>query len=148
MRGTSTCNRRGDFARVAAVYDGAFLDAIHVRGSAELQQTIDAERVRLGLVHADAVESLARDASRVGDRHRAAHWWRRLASSDPFSSRVALELVRALAADGDKTGALQAARVQTRSSASISEVEPDRAFTALRGRIAERGRRALAASPA
>src|SRR5215207_9049076 len=88
-------HRRADFAAVAGLYDGPYLDAIHLRGSAELQQTIDAERARLGILHADAVESLARAASRDGSVHEAAQWWRRLAATDPFSSRVALELVQA-----------------------------------------------------
>jgi len=123
-------HRRGELSTVAALYDGLYLDGIHLRGSPDLQQTIDAERVRLGILHADAVESLARDAARQGSAHEAAQWWRRLASSDPFSSRVALELVQALVADGDSVGALQAARVHEALVREHLEAEPDRAFIA------------------
>jgi DNA-binding SARP family transcriptional activator len=128
-------HRRGDYSGAAGLYDGPFLDAIHLRGSADLQQTVDAERVRLGILHADAVESLARAASRDGSAHEAAQWWRRLATTDPFSSRVALELVQALVADGDKTGALQAARVHETLVRQHLEVEPDGAFTAYVGAL-------------
>jgi DNA-binding SARP family transcriptional activator len=128
-------HRRGDYSGVAALYDGPFLDAIHLRGSADLQQTVDAERVHLGILHADAIESLARAASRNGSAHEAAQWWRRLAATDPLSSRVALELVQALVADGDRTGALQAARVHETLVREQLEVEPDGAFTAYVGAL-------------
>src|SRR5215207_9894600 len=47
-----------DFARAAALHAGPFLSGVHLRGSAELQQLVDAEAVRLARVYADAAESL------------------------------------------------------------------------------------------
>ena len=72
--------RAGDVAKVAELYAGHFLDGVRLRGSAELDHVIDAERARLATLHAQALESLARAASSEGKAHAAAVWWRRLAA--------------------------------------------------------------------
>ena len=121
--------RNGDHARVVDLYTGPFLDGIHLRGSAELDQLVDAERARLARVYASSVESLARAASRDGNPVGGANWWRQLAATDPLSSRVALELVRALVAAGDRTAALQAARIHETLVRQELDAAPDPAFT-------------------
>jgi DNA-binding SARP family transcriptional activator/tetratricopeptide (TPR) repeat protein/TolB-like protein len=120
----------GDALRVTELYEGPFLDGVRLRGSAELAHLIDAERDRLGRVHADAIESLARRGATAGDHHTAAAWWRRLAAVEPLSSRVALELVRALAAAGDRAAALQAARVHEALVRQELETAPDPSLVA------------------
>lgn len=122
--------RVGDFACAVALYEGPFLDGVHLRGSAELQQLVDAQRTRLARLHADAVEVLARTSAERGDVHGAVTWWRRLAATDPLSSRVALALVQALVVSGDKTAALQAARVHETLVRDELEAEPDPTFVA------------------
>ena len=119
-----------DAARAAELYTGPFLDGVHLRGSAELDHLIDAERQRLARLHADALESLARAEANAGQPHLAAGWWRRLAAAQPLSSRVALELVRALATAGDRAAALQAARVHEALVRDEVGAAPDPSFSA------------------
>lgn len=118
-----------DFARAASVYEGPFLDGVHLRGSAELQQMVDSERARFTRLYADALEALARAAAERGDTGEAAMWWRRLAAADPLSSRVALALVQALVESDDRGAALQAARVHETLVREELEADPDPAFT-------------------
>jgi tetratricopeptide (TPR) repeat protein len=52
-------------------------------------------------------------------------WWRTLAAQDPFSSRVALRLMQALAASGDRAAALQHAKVHAALLREELAVTPD-----------------------
>ena len=122
--------RAGDAARVADLYAGPFLDGVRLRGSAELEHLMDAERARLAALFVQAVESLARTAASEGDGRMATAWWRRLAAAQPLSSQTALELVRSLAASGDRTAALDAARVHETLVRAELDAEPDPAFSA------------------
>jgi DNA-binding SARP family transcriptional activator len=122
--------RAGDAARVADLYAGPFLDGVRLRGSAELEHLMDAERARLAALFVQAAESLARAAASDGDSRAATAWWRRLAAVQPLSSRTALELVRSLAASGDRTAALDAARVHETLVREELDAEPDPAFSA------------------
>ena len=125
-----TAARVGDAARVAELYAGSFLDGVRIRGSAELDQLIDAERARLATLHTQALESLARAAASDGKAHAAAVWWRRLAAHEPLSSRIAIEWVKALAAAGDRTAALDAARVHETLVRDELGAAPDPVFSA------------------
>jgi DNA-binding SARP family transcriptional activator len=120
---------RSDACRVAELGAGPFLDGVHVRGSVELEHLIDGERDRLARLHADALESLARAEATAGNAARAAEWWRRLAAVQPLSSRVALELVRSLAAAGDRAAAVQAARVHETLVREQLDSAPDPSFS-------------------
>ena len=122
--------RAGDAARVAQLYAGPFLDGVRLRGSAELEHLLDAERARLAAMFVQSVESLARTAANEGDSRAATAWWRRLAAAQPLSSQTALELVRSLAASGDRTAALDAARVHETLVREELDAEPDPAFSA------------------
>ena len=135
--------RAGDAARVADLYAGPFLDGVRLRGSAELDQLIDAERARLATLHSQALESLARAAANDGKAHTAVAWWRRLAGHEPLSSRIALELVNALAASGDRTAALDAARIHETLVRDELGAAPDPAFAA----AVERLKRETAPTP-
>ena len=119
-----------DASRMAELYTGPFLDGVHLRGSAELEHFIDAERDRLARLHADALESLARAEATAGNATHAVELWRRLAAIQPLSSRVALELVRSLAATGDRAAALQAARVHETLVREELDSMPDPSLTA------------------
>ena len=122
--------RAGDAERVAELYEGPFLDGVRLRGSAELEHLMDAERARLVAIFVQSVESLARTAASEGDSPVATAWWRRLAAVQPLSSRTALELVRSLAGAGDRTAALDAARVHEILVREELDAEPDPAFSA------------------
>lgn len=101
---------RGDPARAVGLYAGPFLDGFALPGAAEFERWSEAERLRLAAAYAGALEALAGEAERREEAREAAGWWRRLAAHDPYSSRVAVRLMRALAAAGDRAGALRHAR--------------------------------------
>jgi DNA-binding SARP family transcriptional activator len=77
----------------------------------------DTERARGAL--------LARSAHAVGDAEKAARWWRQLAVADPVSGRVALALVNALAAAGEREAAIRHAETYAARVREELEVEPD-----------------------
>lgn len=102
---------RGDDRAAAALYAGPFLDGVFIKSAAEFDQWAAGERSRLERAHIDAIGKLARTAEASGDLTTAAHWWRRAATAEPLSGRVALSLMRVLADSGDVSAAIQHARV-------------------------------------
>src|SRR5262249_35148210 len=58
-----------------------------------------------------ALESLAHAAEERGALGEAVSWWRRRAAADPLNARIAIGLMRALAAAGDRGGALRHAAI-------------------------------------
>lgn len=105
---------RGDHEAAVALYRGPLLDGFFVDGAPEFEQWVNRERARLASAYARALETLADAAERRGDFKGAAEWWGRLAVHDPYDSRVALRLMRALRASGNVAGALQHASVHER----------------------------------
>lgn len=99
------------YERAAELYAGPFLDGFHIPGAPELERWIDEER--RGLAHdADtALEKCAVASEARGDHASAVMWWRRLAANDPINARVAVRLMRALAAAGDRNGAIRHAAI-------------------------------------
>jgi DNA-binding SARP family transcriptional activator/TolB-like protein len=96
----------GRLADAAALYAGPFLDGIHIGESAEFDPWADAGRERLERQFLKVLEQLAQQAERDGDPSRVVAAWRRLAERRPLDSRIALATARALAAAGDRGGAL------------------------------------------
>ena len=105
---------RGDAAQAAELYGGPFLDGFYLSDAAEFERWVEAERRRLREHATAALERLATEAAKAGEHTAASAWWRRLAALDPLNSRVTLGLMHALAAAGDRAGALQAAGVHER----------------------------------
>jgi serine/threonine-protein kinase len=128
---------RGEPERAVELYRGPFLDGIYLDGAPEFERWLERERGRLAHAHAAALERLAAAAGAAGDHARATGWWRRLAAVDPLSSRVAVELMRALAAAGDPEAALRHARVHAALVWQELETPPDPAVAELAERIRE-----------
>jgi TolB-like protein/DNA-binding SARP family transcriptional activator/Tfp pilus assembly protein PilF len=101
----------GDAAAAVALYDGPFLDGVHLDGTPEFERWADERRAELAGRYARALEELARGAEARGDPLAAAGWWRQLQAADAFNGRVALHLMQALEAAGDRAAALCHARV-------------------------------------
>lgn len=120
---------RGALADAVALYDGPFLSGFYVEDAPEFERWTTAERARLAGRYAEALDRLAREAETAGDHSAAVRWWRRLADADPVSSRSALALMRALVAAGDRTAALQHARVYEALVQQELESEPDPSIT-------------------
>jgi len=116
---------KGDPERAAALYAGPFLDGFFLSDAPEFEHWVDAERTRLASRAERAVESLAAAATARGDHRASAEWWRRLTVFDPLSSRFALGLMEALAAAGDRAGALRHARVHEQLLAQEMGTSPD-----------------------
>jgi TolB-like protein/DNA-binding SARP family transcriptional activator len=128
---------RGELERAAELYRGPFLDGLYLDGAPEFERWLERERARLAHVYASALERLAVAAGTAGERARAVAWWRRLATTDPLSSRIAIELMKALAAAGDPEAALQQARVHEALVLQELEMPPDPAVAATVERMRE-----------
>src|SRR5258705_7069830 len=106
-------------------YKGPLLDGFHFADSSELESWIDTHRTRLRLEYQKAIEFLANLAGEAGDYAQSVMWLRRLANSDPLSAGATKKLMRALAAAGDRAGAVQYARVYQKLVRQELEMEPD-----------------------
>ena len=111
VQGFEDALERRDDAAAAELYTGPFLDGFYLSAAEVFELWLEAVRGRLRQRAAAALERLATGAASASQHIDAAAWWRRLAGLDPLNSRVALGLMQALAAAGDRAGALQAARV-------------------------------------
>ena len=135
---------RGDAAKAVTLYAAPFLDGFRLASAPEFERWADDERSALRHRLHVALEALARGAEERGALGEAASWWRRRAADDPLNARVALALMRALAAAGDRGGALRHAEIFEALLAEELGVPADREVIAL----AETIRRDLAATPA
>jgi len=95
-------------------YRGPFLDGFVLPDALEFEQWVDGERARLAAAYARALESLAVAAERRADFQGAAEWWEKRAAHDPYDSRVAQCLMRALDASGNRARAIQHAATHER----------------------------------
>jgi eukaryotic-like serine/threonine-protein kinase len=114
-----------DWARAASIYKGTLLDDVHFGESRELESLIDTSRTRLRQEFHNAVECLANASAEAGDRSKSVSWWRRLVNSDPLSPHATKNLMLALAAAGDRAGALKQARVYQELVRQELDMEPD-----------------------
>src|SRR5437867_794189 len=85
--------------------------------------------------YAESLEKLARRATSIGEHAEAVTWWRKLAAQDPLNARIAVSLMEALVATGDRHAALQHARVYEVLLNQELDVAPDREVLALAERL-------------
>src|SRR3954471_7144123 len=102
--------RARQWADAVALYKGTLLDGFHFGESRDLESWIDAERARVLLDYQTAIEFLANRSAETGDHSQDVTWRRKLATSDPHSAGAAKKLILALAAAGDRAGAVKKAR--------------------------------------
>jgi DNA-binding SARP family transcriptional activator len=126
---------RGDDARAVGLYHGPFLDGFHVPGADEFARWADRERATLAAEYSRALESLARAARAAGDPRTAVDWWRKLAAIEPLNARVTVGLMDALAAAGDRGGAIQHARVYELLVEQELDLPPDKEVLAFADRL-------------
>jgi DNA-binding SARP family transcriptional activator len=125
------CLSKGDVANAATLYVGPFLDGFRLASAPEFERWADDERAAIRHRFHEAVEQLARAAESEGAFNDAVKWWRRRAADDPLNARVAVAMMRALAAAGDRNGALRQARIFEALIAQELELAPDRAVVEL-----------------
>lgn len=132
---------REDYATAVELYRGAFLNGFYLDSAREFERWVESERARLARRYVDALARLAERAERGGDVHAAVEWRKRIAASDPLSSRHALQYMRALTASGDRGAALAHARVHEQLVRQELETDPDPSIvayaSALRDGVAE-----------
>jgi TolB-like protein/DNA-binding SARP family transcriptional activator len=129
----------GDVAAAVGHYGGPFLDGVHLEGAAEFERWVEARRAELARECRDALERLAHAAGAEGEHAAAVRWWRRLQTADPLSSRAAVGLMRALEAAGDRSAALEHARVHEALLSEEWGIAPDPAVAALAERLLSPG---------
>ena len=134
--------------RAAGLYAGPFLDGFYVSEAPDFERWAEGERDRLARAHARALEALAESAEAMGQPLHAAEWWKRLAKEDPFSSRVALRVMQALEAGGERAAAVRHASVHAGLVREELGAEPDAEIDALARRLREAPRPAPAEAPA
>jgi TolB-like protein/DNA-binding SARP family transcriptional activator len=99
--------QRGDLAGAVELYRGPFLDGFYLSDTPEFEQWVDAERARLNRSYVTALEQMAQNAEAAYDHATGLRWWRKLAESDPVSSKNAIGVIRGLMNAGDHAAALQ-----------------------------------------
>ena len=117
-----------DFAHAVDVYDGPFLDGFFLSECVELERWIERERDRLSREYLAALEAIADERGKAGDFAKAVEWWQKAAAQDPYNSRIALRLMQALAAAGNRPGAIQHAQIHGALVRSDFGTEPDKAL--------------------
>ncbi len=120
----------GKLEDAAARYTGPFLDGFHLPGAPEFERWAE-ERAELARNYAQSLGKLAGRAEARGSWAEAVGWWRKLAAQDPLNAKVAVSLMRALAAAGDRAGALQHARIYEVLLQQELDSPPDRVFFTL-----------------
>lgn len=95
------------WADVARIYRGPFLAGFHLDDAPEFEPWADRWRTRLAREAESALEHHAEAAAQSGFAAEARGCWRRLTESDPFNSRFAFQYMMAVAASGDRGGAVR-----------------------------------------
>lgn len=122
-------------AEAIALYRGDLLEGFHIGDAPEFERWLDAERARLAARYTEAVETLATEREEAGDFHGAATHLRLLVARDPFSSRAALRLMRALKAAGDPAEAMVQAHQHEQLLREELGIAPDAGVSAFVGQI-------------
>ena len=102
---------RNELERAVELYRGPFLDGFYVTGAPEFEQWSSAQRTRLRDLAVGALERLATDAEASGDVASVVRWRRQAASLLPLDASRTVQLMTAMAAAGNRAGAIKHARV-------------------------------------
>jgi DNA-binding SARP family transcriptional activator len=121
---TSAIERR-DFSHAASVYRGPFLSGFYLDSAPEFERWSESERSRLAAQQMGGLEWLADHAQAAGDFVSAVRWRRQLVEADPTNGRLALAYMRALAASGDRSAALQHSRIHESLVRQELDTDPD-----------------------
>jgi DNA-binding SARP family transcriptional activator len=116
---------RRDWSTAQLLYQGPFAAGFSLDDSPEFNRWLDDERAGLARQAESALEALALEAEAAGDRQQVVEVRKRLAGLDPLSARFAAGYMSALAALGDRTGALAHARSYATQVRQELDAEPD-----------------------
>lgn len=116
--------------RAAAIYRGPFLDGFFLTDAPEFERWVEDQRRELARRYAEVVRALAGAATERGDCAGAVGWWRQLTQTDPLDAGTVVSCMEALAAAGDRAGALRFARTHQDRLRDEFDAEPDSAVVA------------------
>jgi len=125
----------GGLEAAVALYAGPFLDGFYVSDAPEFERWAEEERSRFARAYARALQTLAERCEAQGEWTAAVEWWRRLFAHDPFSARVALRLMTALDAAGERAAAMKVAAAHGALMQQELEAEPEPAVLSLAERL-------------
>lgn len=134
----------GQLKPAVALYTGPLLDGFFLSEAPEFERWVEQERDRLAAAYAGVLESLAEQAGTGKNWRGAVEWWNLRAKHDPYDSRVAVRLMLALDASGNRAGALSHALSHQRLLQQELGIEPSPEVEALAARL----RASPVASPA
>ena len=136
--------RAENWAAVAELYEGRFLEGFYLADADEFERWVEAERLAIAGEAARALEAGARAAT---DRGAAVGLWRRLTVLDPLSGRFAAGYVQALVAAGERAGALAHAKAYEATLERELGTAPDPSVARLLEQLREPAKRSPAAPP-
>lgn len=99
--------RAGAWDEAVRAYSGPFMDGFFLADAVEFERWMEGVRERLSDEYARALELLAEECRARGDAAGAVLAWRQRAALDRCDSGVALRLMQALIAAGNRAGALR-----------------------------------------
>jgi serine/threonine-protein kinase len=115
---------QADREAAITIYRGPFLDGFFLSSAEEFGHWVERERDRLASAFGQALEALAEVADAAQDFPRAIERWKKRATLDPYDSRVALRLIEAHAASGNRAAAISHAAAHVRLLQQEFEIEP------------------------
>lgn len=122
------------------LYGGPFLDGFYLDGSGAFERWVEEHRRRLEERYRGALEALAARATVEGDREASVRWWKLRAAAEPTNGRVAVRLMEALVAVGNRAGALEHGREHRALLRQELGVDPPPALRAAMQRLETGGR--------
>ena len=117
--------------RVVQLYTGPLLDGFHLDDSIDFGYWLDERRSELTHAYIGALLAFAAQQEEAGDVHGRARTCLRLVAADPYSGAYVRMLMHALAAAGDRAGAIRHASEHARRLHVDLDLEPDREIAAL-----------------
>lgn len=124
-----------DTERALELYRGPFLDGFYLADAPEFERWVDGERADLAGHAHKGLEDLAKGCAARGDHRRSVEWWRKLADAEPYDSRIAVELMRALAAAGNPGGALLHAQAHAERLRADLDLPPNPSVSELAAKL-------------
>jgi DNA-binding SARP family transcriptional activator/TolB-like protein len=138
---------RGDLDAAVAAYAGPFLDGFSLPGAVELERWAEGERAVLAEEFHRALSTLAERALAAHDQRGAVGHLRRLAAAAPLDSDVAMRLMLALVASGNRAGALQHFEIHSALLRQELDCDPEPAVAEYAAALRELPRAAAGGSP-
>ena len=124
--------------RAALTSAAPFLDGFYLAEAPLFERWADEQREQLAREAVVALRNAARSAASEGRLADAASHWRAIALLDPLDGDRAISYMKALAASGDRAGALRHGQAHVALLARELEVEPNGELTALLGELRAR----------